>query len=182
MSFCSKCGKELPAGAGFCPPCGNPVAGTSAALSTPMLAGAPVTAPNLATLGDRAVAVIIDHIILFVISLIIMIPLGLLGALTGGFGFFFGPQILVTWLIWLLYFSFFEGTTGQTLGKQVARIKVVDEASGGTVDMGRAFVRNILRVIDWLPFLYIIGIILVAVEEKRRRLGDMVANTVVVKT
>jgi uncharacterized RDD family membrane protein YckC len=59
-------------------------------------------------------------------------------------------------------------------------IKVADE-SGGSLDSGRIVVRNILRIVDWLPFLYIIGFILLATSNGRQRLGDLVAKTVVVK-
>ncbi len=84
-------------------------------------------------------------------------------------------------MLWLLYFSYFEGTTGQTFRKSMVGIKVVDQTTQRPIDMGRALIRNILRIIDWLPFFYRLGFILVAVEEKKKRLGDMAANTIVIK-
>jgi len=42
-------------------------------------------------------------------------------------------------------------------------------------------VRSILRIIDSLPAIYILGIILIAATDKRQRLGDMLAKTIVVK-
>ena len=51
----------------------------------------------------------------------------------------------------------------------------------GPVDMGRAFIRNILRIIDWLPFFYIVGFVLVESQPQKKRLGDTVARTIVVK-
>ncbi len=130
-----------------------PIAGT--AVTTPAFSQPAPTGPtaNYATLVDRGFAVIIDHIILFVISLIIILPLGLLGAVFGGAGFFFfGPVILLGWVVWILYFTFFEGTTGQTPGKQLLNIKTVDELTQKPVDMARSFIRNLLRIIDWCPF------------------------------
>jgi len=112
--------------------------------------------PNLASEGDRIVAVILDTILIFVISLAIFLPLSLFIGFFGAFGslpsFFFGPVTLITWLFWLLYFTYFESTTGQTLGKQVMKIRVIDETTMQHLDFGMSLVRNILRIIDWLPF------------------------------
>ncbi len=81
----------------------------------------------------------------------------------------------------LLYFTFFEGTTGQTLGKQAVSIKALDEVSKKPVNMERALLRNILRIIDWFPFFYLIGFILVETQPQKKRLGDTLARTIVVK-
>lgn len=40
---------------------------------------------------------------------------------------------------------------------------------------------NILRVVDWLPFRYLLGIIVVAASKPDQRLGDMAAGTVVIR-
>jgi len=47
--------------------------------------------------------------------------------------------------------------------------------------MGASFIRNILRIIDILPFIYIIGMILIARSDKKQRLGDRAAHTIVIK-
>ena len=161
---------------------GSPVATTPRPAPIPQPQSFPA-AGNYASIGDRFVAVLIDHIILAFVSLVFVIPALILGAFTARFGFdiFFGPLILLDFLLWLLYFSYFEGTTGQTFGKSMLGIQVVDETTRRPIDMGRALISNLLRIIDWLPFFYILGFILVEVEEKKKRLGDMVANTIVVK-
>ena len=61
----------------------------------------------------------------------------------------------------------------------VTKIKVVRE-DGGMINMNQAFTRNILRIIDGL-LAYLIGAILIWRSEKRQRLGDSIAKTVVVK-
>ncbi len=144
---------------------------------------------NHASLGQRAVAVIIDHIILIIVTGILAIPMGLsmvpfammnnsvnaiamASAVTG--------SVLLSFIIWLLYFTYFEGTTGQTLGKKAMNIKVVKE-NGKKLEFVDAFIRSLLRVIDNLPGIYIIGIILVLITEKKQRLGDLAASTIVVK-
>ncbi len=182
MPFCPACGKENAAGATFCANCGKPLAATAA---PPMGIGMPAApAPagmRYAEIIDRFVGMLIDYIIIFVISLIISIPLGL-AALTG-LGFFLAPLWIVVIFLWIVYFTYFEGTSGQTPGKSIAHTKVVDIRTGQTVDMGRAFLRSLLRIIDGIPFFlpYLIGLILIAVTPNRQRLGDTVANTVVVK-
>ncbi len=187
LAFCHKCGRELPGGSAFCPACGTPVADAATSTTSTSYTMRPQqvgTMANYATVGDRAVAVILDTFILFIASLVFAIPIGLFGSAfgLGLFGaFFFGPFVLLWWLAWLLYFSFFEGTSGQTLGKQAVSIKVVDESSHNPVNMERALLRNILRIIDWLPFLYLIGFILVETQPQKKRLGDTLARTIVVK-
>ena len=59
-------------------------------------------------------------------------------------------------------------------------IKVVKE-DGSECTYGAAFGRNILRLIDVLPTIYIVGLIAIASSEKRQRIGDQAAGTVVVK-
>ncbi len=187
MAFCPFCGKEILAGASFCPACGKSITATSSSSGPcqipPVAAGA---RPNLATEGDRIIAVIIDTILISVVSLVIFIPLWLLGGrffgFFGSFAFvFFGPIALLSWLLWLLYFTYFESTTGQTLGKQLMSIRVVDETTLQHLDFARSLVRNILRIIDWLPFFYLIGFILIATNPKKQRIGDMAARSIVVK-
>jgi uncharacterized RDD family membrane protein YckC len=137
---------------------------------------------NLATTGDRFVAVLIDSIIVYAAVALVAIPVGLFGIF--GFGFFFGllwgAFAFLGWLVGLLYFSFFEGTSGQTLGKQLVGIKVVDEVTTRPPPMEQALLRNILRIIDSFLF-YLVGFILIETQPNKKRLGDIVAKTIVVK-
>jgi uncharacterized RDD family membrane protein YckC len=61
----------------------------------------------------------------------------------------------------------------------VTKIKVVRE-DGGQIDMNQALTRNILRIIDGL-FAYLIGAILIWRSDKKQRLGDNIAKTIVIK-
>jgi uncharacterized RDD family membrane protein YckC len=93
----------------------------------------------------------------------------------GGGGFF------VFLAIMLLYFILCEGTSGQTLGKRLLGIRVVGD-DGSRPSWGAVVLRNVLRIVDSLPFLYIIGLISVlATGERRQRVGDMAAHTRVVR-
>ena len=163
----------------------EPTTGATAVSVTSQSQSTQTSRPNLASEEDRIVAVILDTILIFVISLAIFLPLslfiGFFGALGSFPSFFFGPVTLITWLFWLLYFTYFESTTGQTLGKQVMKIRVVDETTMQHLDFGMSLVRNILRIIDWLPLFYLIGFLLIATNQKKQRIGDMAARSIVVR-
>ncbi len=86
-------------------------------------------------------------------------------------------------LFFLLAFAYFFGTElvwAQTLGKRVMKLRVV-RADGAKAAAGPVFLRNVVRLVDWLPFLYVVGGITVfATGPRRQRLGDMAAKTKVV--
>jgi len=143
---------------------------------------------DYASLGSRIVAILLDHLILGIIAAIIVLPLGLGAALfslpaVGSAGLMRGevlaPLGALNFLLWLLYFTYFESSSGQTLGKRIMGIKVVKE-SGEQLTPIDAFIRTILRLIDGFA-LYLIGFILVLVSAKKQRLGDMAVGSIVVK-
>jgi uncharacterized RDD family membrane protein YckC len=68
---------------------------------------------------------------------------------------------------------------GQTLGKRVLKIRVVD-AEGFRLQPSQIVMRNLLRVVDLLPAFYAVGGICCALSRKYQRLGDIAANTVVI--
>ena len=82
----------------------------------------------------------------------------------------------------LLHFILLEGAYGQTVGKMAVKIKVVQE-DGTKIDYAGAAVHNILRVIDAIPFFipYLLGAILLWTSDRKQRVGDRAARTVVVK-
>jgi uncharacterized RDD family membrane protein YckC len=86
---------------------------------------------------------------------------------------------LLSFAFYIAYYTYLEGTRGQTIGKMITKIKVVRE-DGRPIDMEQAFKRNILRVIDGFVA-YLIGAVLIWRSDKQQRLGDTVAKTVVVK-
>lgn len=90
----------------------------------------------------------------------------------------------VGFLVWLGlaigYHTLFEWRYGKTLGKYLVSIEAV-EADGSSLSLRSSLVRNLLRIVDWLPFFYLIGIVAVAASEDRQRVGDRVADTAVVR-
>jgi uncharacterized RDD family membrane protein YckC len=69
---------------------------------------------------------------------------------------------------------------GQTLGKRLLRLRVVDE-SGLRLAPSQVVIRNLLRFVDSLPLLYLVGGIACLISPRGQRLGDLAANTVVVR-
>ncbi len=71
------------------------------------------------------------------------------------------------------------GWRGQTLGKRMLRLRVVD-ARGLRLTFVQCLLRNLLRFIDCLPFAYAVGGVAALLSERGQRLGDLVAGTIVV--
>ena len=69
---------------------------------------------------------------------------------------------------------------GQTLGKRLLRLRVMD-AQGLHLQFSQVFIRNILRAIDFLPVFYVVGGITSLFNSHAQRLGDVAANTIVVR-
>jgi uncharacterized RDD family membrane protein YckC len=143
-----------------------------------------------AGLVERFIAALIDLIILAVVAIAVAIPFGLLTAVAalsgGGYGpwiaILWGPVILLTFAVWIVYFTYLEGTKGQTLGKRAMNLRVVSAATGRPPDFGHSLIRNLARIVDWLPAFYFVGFVTALLTPRKQRLGDLVGDTVVVRT
>jgi len=143
---------------------------------------------SVAGIGSRALAAITDMVIVGLAFLLIGIALLAL-RLTRGFVYVgvsssWGTALLVLAEFALLwgYYVLFEGLMdGQTPGKRLHRIRVVREG-GYSVTFGVSAVRNLLRIVDMQPFFfYLVGMGSVLLTKRGRRLGDIVAGTLVVR-
>jgi uncharacterized RDD family membrane protein YckC len=81
-------------------------------------------------------------------------------------------------MIFIIVYIALEGGGG-TPGKRVLGMWIVD-ADKNNPGFIKALVRNLLGIVDFLPFAYIIGVILVASSRTKQRLGDRVAGTYVI--
>jgi uncharacterized RDD family membrane protein YckC len=131
--------------------------------------------------GRRVVATIIDAVVFSVLSGALSLLFGVhptsgfdLTELTSG-----GSTLLL--VIVVLYYVLLEGLLGRTLGKMATGIKVVDQRTLAAPGMGSAVLRTILRVVDGF-FGYLLGFVIVLSSRNRRRLGDMAARTIVVRS
>ena len=91
------------------------------------------------------------------------------------------PICLVFLFIIFAYFIFMEAYVGWTIGKRILSIRVVDEA-GNKIGLSRSLLRNLLRLVDGLPALNILGIVLIACSAEGQRFGDRVAKTYVIRS
>ena len=132
--------------------------------------------------GRRIVAAFIDFIPLVILFLVMAATMGEFGS-TDNDGFSVslngGPAVLFFLLV-LAYYLLSEGVTGLTLGKWLMELRVV-KLDGKPYDPRAVLMRNIIRIVDALPFLYLVGLISVAVSQKNQRLGDLAAGTLVVR-
>jgi len=78
------------------------------------------------------------------------------------------------------YHTLFEWRFGKTVGKHLVDIRVVAD-DGSPPSLRAALVRNVLRLVDWLPLFYAVGIVALFVDDRHRRLGDRVGETLVVR-
>lgn len=139
---------------------------------------------RIAGLGSRALAMIIDQIILTLLNIVVILLLVLLSE--SDLVFIVGEGwIVAIWLIalfilnWGYFFVSEYFYNGKTIGKNIIGIRVIQE-NGHSVTMLSAIIRNLLRIIDMLPTSYFLGMILVFFHSKHKRLGDMAAGTIVV--
>ena len=127
--------------------------------------------------GLRAVAAIIDTALLFIVGYLIALASG--GTTEEGF-LLQGVPFFIWLAIALAYYIVMEARSGATLGKRVMKLKVVKLEGGAPLDWQASIARNVLRLIDGL-FFYLVGAIVVWISDKKQRLGDKVAGTVVVR-
>jgi uncharacterized RDD family membrane protein YckC len=151
----------------------------------------------LASIGNRFLAVAIDHFIqYFVIFVVAWASLSLAGVgdisrIENSEFFQEMPKwtiavlIIVLFLIFAGYFIFFEWIwNGQTPGKRLLKLRVIRE-DGRPITLWEAMARNLLRVFDAVPGfvlpVYSIGLITIFLSVRDQRVGDMFAGTVVIR-
>jgi uncharacterized RDD family membrane protein YckC len=120
----------------------------------------------------RALALALDGFIRLGLY-IIMIPLTLLAGLGAGL------VLLGVFLIGWLYPVFFEVIQGATPGKRAMGLAVVHD-DGTPVGLPASLIRNLLRVVDFLPIFYGVGLVSALADADFRRLGDLAAGTLVI--
>src|SRR5580658_331155 len=135
----------------------------------------------VAGIGSRFLALAIDTLIQIAVLIATIVLVGILGvggqrsvwvialASAGFFLLFYG------------YFAFFEILwNGQTPGKRAIGIRVVKD-SGRPLTAAESIGRNLLRTVDQLPFFYAVGIVSAILTSGNKRLGDLVAGSMVVR-
>lgn len=139
----------------------------------------------------RALALLLDMLIIVGIMMVVGFVTELISA--GSYMVGEGIHLIVAFFLSWGYFTYFEaGKRGATIGKRTVGLRVIDR-SGNNITKGQAFVRNILRLVDMLPGIpttavgvligsFGLGFFCCLFTKKFQRVGDLVANTLVVYT
>lgn len=140
---------------------------------------------SVAGIGSRFVAVLLDHLIqLGILLLMLFASAFLFGAIANRINilgkWFTAIFIALDFLAIWGYFTLFEAFwNGQTPGKRVMKLRVIKD-SGRQVTFFEALSRNLLRFVDYLPAIYLVGVVTMLCTKRHQRLGDLAAGTIVV--
>jgi uncharacterized RDD family membrane protein YckC len=131
----------------------------------------------LAGLGSRFTAALLD----VVIQLGAIFALAVVIAPVGSSGYAVAAFSIAAFLILFAYDIVMETwNRGRTVGKLVVGLRVV-RTGGEPIGFLAAAVRNFLRLADFLPTFYVVGVITILVTTRNQRLGDLAAGTLVVR-
>lgn len=151
---------------------------------------------TLADVGNRSLAALLDMFLVFLaligLNLVLVAILRSMGVSVEffdleveGAGWLAGLVIalyaILDFVVFWGYFMLLElKWNGQTIGKQALKIRVV-RLDGSPAGASEIAVRNLVRIIDFLPSGYLFGLLVMLLDGKGRRLGDLAAGTIVVK-
>jgi uncharacterized RDD family membrane protein YckC len=137
---------------------------------------------DIAGIGSRMLAAIIDTSIILALQAIILLlgsfatdSAGLAESVRTALATIAGFMIL-----WGYYIAFEVIWNGQSPGKRALGLRVV-RTGGRPITFTAAVIRNLVRLVDFLPFFYGIGVVVMFVDSRSRRLGDLAAGVIVVR-
>jgi uncharacterized RDD family membrane protein YckC len=131
--------------------------------------------PNYAGFWRRALASLLDNVvwILFYLWIYNAVVLGAFAASdTAGV-----VAVFAYFSLWFNYFAFCEWRWGQTIGKNATGIEVRSMDYSHRLTYGQASIRNLLRLVDF----FFVGELMIVTRERKQRLGDLAAKTVVLR-
>ncbi|HTV75795.1 MAG TPA: RDD family protein [Candidatus Baltobacteraceae bacterium] len=127
----------------------------------------------------RFFAWFIDQLCIQVLLMVFGMLISLIEVVSFEFALAF--MVIGWFVVGIAYGIFFEWSwRGQTIGKKLFRLRVVD-AEGMRLQFNQIVVRNLLRFVDELPLFYFVGGLTCWLNSKCQRLGDIAANTVVIR-
>lgn len=133
---------------------------------------------DLAGAGDRILSGLLDWIFIaayFFFVYLLFKLLNINGDLaTGLYGIIFSIPVF------FYHFAFGVFMNGQSPGKKIMKIKII-KLDGSQPSLGDYTLRWVFRIIDWFPFFFIIAIISIVVSKREQCVGDILANTTVIK-
>src|ERR687894_445261 len=126
--------------------------------------GAASSPARTAVVGRRVGAALLDIALMAILSVVLK-----------------GSDALLYFTLVLLYYFSTEARWGQTLGKRLFGLRV-SRSDGARAGAGPVAIRTLLRAVDILPILYLLGFIVTLVTARGQRLGDLAAKTVITAT
>jgi uncharacterized RDD family membrane protein YckC len=140
---------------------------------------------TLASVGSRFLALAVDTLVqvggflLILLAVVIAASFSAVGFRQLGL-WALAALVLLAFLVSYGYFVVFEALwQGQTPGKRLVGLRVIG-VTGRPIGVYEAVIRNLLRLVDQLPGIYVVGILAVLLTPRHQRLGDLAAATVVV--
>lgn len=144
---------------------------------------------DIAGIGSRGAAAIVDTLIQALALAVVLIALSGVTAVAGisltlgrgGAALFIGLVALAIFVVTSGYFMLWEILwSGQTPGKRLVGVRVIRE-NGYPIRPVDAVIRNLVRIVDWLPLFYGVGMLSMLLNQRSRRLGDFASGTIVVR-
>jgi uncharacterized RDD family membrane protein YckC len=144
---------------------------------------------DIAGIGSRGAAAVVDTAIQGITLTVLLIGLTagvaastLAGAPGSGTGaLLIGLYALSVFVVTGGYFILFEIVwSGQTPGKRLVGLRVIRE-NGYPLRPIDAVIRNLVRIVDWLPGIYGVGVLTMLLNKRSKRLGDFASGTIVVR-
>lgn len=136
---------------------------------------------QVAGLGTRAIAQLLDLLVVGGLLIALTFAAGLTATFSNSEILPDLILILGSFVIVFGYFWISEAMwSGQTLGKKAFRLRAVGDR-GEPLTFMQAGIRNIVRLVDFLPYGYGVGVVVLFINGKGKRLGDLAAGTIVVK-
>ena len=142
---------------------------------------------DTAGIGSRFLAALVDTFILFLLQGIVLGTIvWLLNVFTeslsweNSLGWILGILGLVSFaLLWGYYIAFEILWNGQSPGKRLVGLRVI-RVDGTPISASESVIRNLVRLIDFLPLAYGVGVVTMFIDKNSRRVGDLAAGTIVV--
>ena len=143
---------------------------------------------SIAGIGSRFVAALLDYIIQSVCFILEVLALAMITAAgintdhqsPKAANWFFAFMIFINFAFFAGYFALFEAYwRGQTPGKKLMKLRVIKD-SGRQITFFESLTRNVIRIVDYLPGMYLVGVITMLCNKANKRLGDLAAGTIVV--
>lgn len=142
---------------------------------------------SIAGLGSRGAALLIDQAVLFLLNGLLFLGLFFmleaeleLMFIVGDYNTIIAITIISVFVLnsgYFLFLEFFWG--GRTIGKKLIGLRTIQD-NGHRITLLSSFIRNLLRIIDMLPTAYFVGMLMIFLHARHKRLGDLAAGTIVV--